>query len=114
MPVSELGPPPDQGVVEQMQPQQGPFSLAQQRGQQPQQDMGNPEDPIEGQLIVVTIHMKQMLNSKPALAPWVNQAVNLLQTGVRTIMAQDRQQAGATNPVSSATPSSEPGGGLPV
>lgn len=83
--------------------------------QQPQQqDMGSPQDPLEGQLIVTTIHMREMLRSKPALGPWVNQAINLLQTGVRTIMAQDRQQAGATTPVSSATPSSEPGGGLPV
>lgn len=116
----ELGPPPAAGMTSQMQ---GPFSPAAARGQQPQPPQprqpgqgpgqGSPQDPVEGQMIVATIHMKEMLKQEPALAPWVNQAINLLQTGVRTVLAQQRQQSG-TSPMSSATPSSEPGAGLPV
>ncbi len=62
---------------------------------------------------MVTMQMRHMTQIEPALAPWVNDAISKLQSGVRTILAQQRQTSGGTMPAETSTPSSEPGAGLP-
>jgi hypothetical protein len=62
---------------------------------------------------MVTIQMRQMLKMAPELGPWVNDAISKLQSGVRTILAQQQQSQGSTMPLESATPNTEPGAGLP-
>lgn len=119
MAATMVGPPPAADV----QQQRGPFSMASQQQQQapPQQqggpgDQGTPTQPLEGQLIMVTIQMRHMLQAPdgdPSLAPWVNSAITSLQAGVRQVLAQKRQSSGGGMPLESSTPSSEPGAGLP-
>jgi hypothetical protein len=78
--------------------------------------MGAPGQSLEGGLIMASITIKQLLRADPAMAPWVSQAVNILETGVRTILAQRRQTGapgGMMMPAQSATPPNEPGAGLP-
>lgn len=124
MPPVMMGPPP---AAPGATPQPGPFSMGaaaqQQQGPPPGGPGGpggpnpsSPTQPIEGQLLMVTMQMRHMLtppDGDPALGPWVNDAISKLQSGVRTIMAQRRQTQGSTMPADSATPSSEPGAGLP-
>ena len=117
--MATMGPPP---AAPGPAPQPGPFSMGatqqQQQGPQPGAPgapgaNSSPTQPLEGQLIMVTIQMRHMLQLAPELGPWVNDAISKLQSGVRTILAQQQQSAGSTMPAESATPSSEPGAGLP-
>lgn len=109
-----VGPPP--AASSQQQPPPGPFTMANQNAQQqqsPPDQAGSPQEPLEGQLIMATIQMRHMLKLEPSLGPWVNDAIAKLQSGVRTILSQRRQANGGSMPVEGATPSMDPGSGLP-
>lgn len=115
-----MGPPVGEEIAQQMQAP-GPIGQAALRGGQPQQQ---PQDPmaapggddsgIIGQSMVVKNHLQDMIQKEPALAPWLNNAINQVETGVRTVMSQRQQQSGGTYPEASANAAPGPAAGLPM
>ena len=122
MPTMAGGPPPAGDLVAQQQPSLGPFAQAAQRGPQapPQPGPGpNGGDPgaIQGAAEVVKTHLESMMRQEPALTPFLQHAINDIETGMRTVFANRQQNAMAqtgTLPISGAAPPTEPGAGLPM